>query len=85
MTMCHGGRLRKRQLGELGLTDKVSYSLGKKNGSLGGKLLGAGSSGFVLFVVPPEKRGKFVQIMKKKYKIIEFNFDDEGSKVIYEY
>jgi len=31
MTLCHVGRLRKRQLGELGWTDKVSYSLRKKN------------------------------------------------------
>jgi len=32
------------------------YRIGREHGALGGKLLGAGGGGFMLFFVPPEKR-----------------------------
>ena len=60
------------------------YELGKKSGAMGGKLLGAGSSGFMLFVVPKINRKKFINEMEKKFKIVEFDFDVEGTKIIYE-
>jgi D-glycero-alpha-D-manno-heptose-7-phosphate kinase len=59
------------------------YSLGKEKGAVGGKLLGAGSSGFLLFVVPKNNRKKYINGMKK-FKIVEFNFDQDGTKIIYE-
>ena len=59
------------------------YSLGKEKGAVGGKLLGAGSSGFLLFVVPKNNRKEFINGMKK-FKIVEFNFDQDGTKIIYE-
>ena len=36
------------------------YDFGIKNGALGGKLLGAGNGGFVLFFVPAERRSDFL-------------------------
>lgn len=58
-----------------------TYSLLRENGMLGGKLLGAGSSGFIFGIA--EKGQK--QVIKKIFQknMIDFGFDNEGSKVIY--
>lgn len=50
-------------------------------GAIGGKLLGAGGGGFMLFYVP---RGKQAGVKKtlKDYLHVPFKFDFEGSKVI---
>ena len=57
------------------------YTLGIKNGAIGGKVLGAGGGGFLLFVVPPEENDKFIKKFKK-FTIIPFNFENEGSQII---
>ena len=44
------------------------YSKGIKNGALGGKLLGAGAGGFLLFYVPINKREKFKFSFSKELK-----------------
>jgi len=59
------------------------YEAGKMAGALGGKLLGAGGGGFILFFTPPEYREK-VKKELRKLLYIPFNFENEGSKVIYE-
>ena len=58
------------------------YDLGIKSGALGGKLLGAGGAGFMLFYCPTEKKEAFLDSMKD-YERLEFGFDDFGSKIIY--
>jgi len=58
------------------------YNLGIKNGATGGKLLGAGGGGFILFYVPENKKHDFVRKMKS-YKQLDFHFDFEGTKIIY--
>ena len=60
------------------------YDFGKKKGAIGGKLLGAGSSGFILFVVPPNNRRRFNTGMNKRYKVVDFDFEQDGTKIIYE-
>ena len=54
------------------------YELAKKNGALGGKILGAGGGGHMLFLCDPDKRDKLVKTIEKKTKIIKFNFDYVG-------
>lgn len=61
--------------------DKI-YELALKNGATGGKLLGAGGSGFFLFYVPNKNHGKF-QKFAKNYKSLDFKFENEGSTIIY--
>ena len=58
------------------------YALGIKNGALGGKLLGAGGSGFMLFYVP---EGSHERVRKafSSYKELPFNFDSQGSRIIH--
>ncbi len=57
------------------------YQLGLKNGATGGKLLGAGGGGFMLFYCPKEKQQKLIQAMPVRH--FDFKFDNEGTKLIY--
>ena len=71
------------------LTDKISnkhineiYEAGISAGALGGKLLGAGGGGFMLFYVPKNKQEKVKTALKKKL-FVPFRFEYTGSKIIY--
>lgn len=58
------------------------YNLGKKNGAIGGKLLGAGGGGFILFYVEPENQSR-VRAALEKFKEVSFQFEESGSQIIY--
>jgi D-glycero-alpha-D-manno-heptose-7-phosphate kinase len=61
------------------------YSLAKKNGALGGKIMGAGGGGFFMFYHNGSvtKKTSFIKEMSKKgLKKMRYNFDFEGSKII---
>ncbi len=58
------------------------YEKGIKAGALGGKLLGAGSGGFLLFYVPEEKRDSVMEALKDLL-FIPFEFEDNGTQVIH--
>lgn len=71
------------------LSDKVAderidqmYQLGIGNGAVGGKLLGAGGGGFMLFFVRPGDRSRLKEAMKS-YVRVPFSFENMGSQVIY--
>lgn len=57
------------------------YNIALSNGALGGKLLGAGNGGFLLFYCPKEKQQK----LRDALNLVEmpFTFEEEGTKVIY--
>ena len=60
------------------------YDLGIKNGAYGGKLLGAGGGGYLLFVHSPKKRNQLVNILHDNNKeILDFDFEKKGTKVWY--
>jgi len=70
------------------LTHKISttdiddiYAAGLSAGALGGKLLGAGGGGFMLFYVPPEKRAALRQRLKHLL-CVPFSFSTRGSHVV---
>ena len=58
------------------------YQLAIDNGALGGKLLGAGSGGFMLLYVEPESQDKIKRVFKD-FLIFDFSFDSEGSTIIH--
>ena len=58
------------------------YETGIKNGAVGGKLLGAGGGGFMLFFCVPEKQQQVIESLGN-YLHISFNFEGNGSQVIY--
>ena len=57
------------------------YQLGLKNGATGGKLLGAGGGGFILFFCPKDLQQKLISAMPARH--FDFKFDNEGTKLIY--
>ena len=70
------------------LTEKISnphldeiYDAGCSAGALGGKLLGAGGGGFMLFFVPPEHKAA-VRARLAKLLCIPFGFSNKGSQVV---
>ncbi len=54
---------------------------GLSAGALGGKLLGAGGGGFVLFFVPPERQAAVRQRLSSLLRI-PFGFSNKGSQVV---
>lgn len=74
----------KRQTGRFVSTDSIDalYEKGLEAGALGGKLLGAGGGGFLVFYVRPEKQ-KEVQKAMKDLLYIPFAFENGGTRVIH--
>ena len=57
------------------------YSIAKKSGAVGGKILGAGGGGYFLFLVKPKYKKKLKNNLKKLQEI-NFNFTKDGSRLI---
>ena len=57
------------------------YSQGIKAGATGGKLLGAGGSGYLAFYVPPDHRERFTAQFPKQ---LRFRISSQGAGVIHE-
>ncbi len=57
------------------------YSTAIKAGATGGKVLGAGGGGFVLFFVKPENQDK-VKAALSSLTFVPFEFENTGSKVV---
>ena len=51
-------------------------------GALGGKLLGAGHGGFLMFLAEPEKHGNIISALND-LKRINMSFDQNGSQIVY--
>ena len=58
------------------------YETAMKNGALGGKLLGAGGGGFMLFYADPSKHDAIQKSLPDKI-FVPFRFEDTGSKIVY--
>ncbi len=57
------------------------YELGRKNGAIGGKLVGAGGGGFLMFYAEDHKRLRKAMI-SAGLEEVRFRFDFEGTKVL---
>jgi D-glycero-alpha-D-manno-heptose-7-phosphate kinase len=58
------------------------YELGRNNGAVGGKLVGAGGGGFLLFYA--EDRNRLRHAMTRAgLEEVRFRFELEGTKVMY--
>jgi len=57
------------------------YDKGIQAGAVGGKLLGAGGGGFILFLTPPHMQKKVAE--KLRLRQVPLNFDYLGSQLIY--
>lgn len=74
----------KRQTGTAVSTNSIDelYSNGLAAGALGGKLLGAGGGGFLVFYVQPDRQN-YVREAMKNLLYIPFEFEDGGTRVIH--
>jgi len=58
------------------------YAAGLANGATGGKLLGAGNGGFLLFVAPPERHQQIAKALSDLTPV-RFRFDRNGAQVVF--
>ena len=58
------------------------YNKGILSGATGGKLLGAGNGGFIMFFAPKAKHADIVLTMKDLQRV-PFSFDSNGSQIVY--
>jgi D-glycero-alpha-D-manno-heptose-7-phosphate kinase len=74
----------KQQTGAAVSTDSINslYQKGIASGALGGKLLGAGGGGFLVFYVQPEYR-KAVKKAMSDLLYVPFEFENGGTRVIH--
>ncbi len=64
-----------------GFIDDI-YQKAVRAGALGGKIAGAGGGGFVFFFVPLEKQASVRKALADLLEV-NFNFDSQGSSIIY--
>ena len=74
----------KRATGDKVSTNEIDalYARAKTAGALGGKLLGAGGGGFLLFYVRPEDQAAVMEAMGDLL-YVPFEFEGSGTQVIY--
>ncbi len=72
-----------------GLTNEISnnsidewYAKALQYGAIGGKLLGAGGGGFLLFYVEKDKQERFIKAFDNLLHV-PFSFEDRGTSVLY--
>jgi D-glycero-alpha-D-manno-heptose-7-phosphate kinase len=78
-----GWELKKQMTGSISnQTIEKMYELGINSGALGGKLLGAGGGGFLLFYVPSENKLNFMEVMNNNLRHVPFRFEQKGTTCI---
>jgi len=81
--LLHEGWVLKRSLAQGVSTSEIDqiYNAGRSAGALGGKLLGAGGGGFILFFVKPEDQAR-VRARLASLVHVSFAFETQGSRII---
>lgn len=74
----------KRQTGSKISSSGINefYAKGIEAGALGGKLLGAGGGGFLLFYCEPDKQASLRKALEALMEV-PFSFEDNGTSIIY--
>jgi D-glycero-alpha-D-manno-heptose-7-phosphate kinase len=85
-----GEILHEHWLTKKGLSSKVSdpyideiYETARKNGALGGKVVGAGGGGFILFYCPKNRAALASAMAKFGLNQMQFAFEPEGAEIIF--
>jgi len=58
------------------------YATAMAHGATGGKLLGAGAGGFLMFVAPPERHAG-LQDALSGLRLVDFRFDRAGTQIVF--
>jgi D-glycero-alpha-D-manno-heptose-7-phosphate kinase len=81
--LLHESWMLKRTLAKTITNSKINtiYKKGCEAGAYGGKLLGAGGGGFILFVAPRDKHSSIKKVLSSLV-YVNFKLDHDGSKVL---
>ena len=81
--MLHDGWLLKRELDKSVSNSDLDgiYDAARKAGAVGGKLLGAGGGGFMLFFVDPDKHQAVREALRGLIEV-QIGVDQSGSKIV---
>jgi D-glycero-alpha-D-manno-heptose-7-phosphate kinase len=87
---CFGKLLNEHWLEKKKISSQMSrpaidkwYNMAMQNGALGGKIMGAGGGGFLVFCVGNGKRKHLRTVLEKAgLRYMDFAFDFEGAKVL---
>jgi D-glycero-alpha-D-manno-heptose-7-phosphate kinase len=82
--LLHESWMLKRQISASispGFIDDI-YDKARKAGAIGGKLLGAGGGGFMLFFVKPEDKPQVCEALKDLL-LVPFAFESSGSQILF--
>jgi D-glycero-alpha-D-manno-heptose-7-phosphate kinase len=81
--LLHEAWLLKRGLSPVVSTDAIDeiYNAGRAAGAVGGKLLGAGSGGFFLFFIAPERRPALREALSSLIEV-SIDIDRDGSSIV---
>jgi D-glycero-alpha-D-manno-heptose-7-phosphate kinase len=82
--LLHESWMLKRQISANISPDFIDtiYEKARKSGAIGGKLLGAGGGGFMLFFVKPEDKSQLCDALKELL-LVPFQFESSGSQIIF--
>lgn len=79
----HWERKRRRTAGMTNPQIDEWYDLGRRNGAIGGKLVGAGGGGFLMFYAENHRRLRDA-MSKAGLQEVRFRFSFEGTKVLFD-
>jgi D-glycero-alpha-D-manno-heptose-7-phosphate kinase len=79
----HEGWLLKKSLDGKISSDQIDrwYAQARQAGAVGGKLLGAGTGGFLLFLAPPDRHDAIAAALKLRR--MNFRFEPQGSRILF--
>lgn len=83
--LLHDGWQLKKSLGKGVSSPDIDavYETAIRNGAYGGKLLGAGGGGFIMFLAPPERHQRIKDALPRLTVWVPVEFDTEGAQVIF--
>lgn len=82
--LLHENWLLKKDLADEISNGKIDawYKKARRNGAVGGKILGAGGGGFLLLYAPNSKHKKILAALPE-LSPFKFSFESQGSKIVY--
>ncbi|WP_267383581.1 GHMP kinase [Cyanobacterium sp. uoEpiScrs1] len=82
--LLHQAWIAKRSLDTIISNPEIDslYNLGRESGAWGGKLLGAGAGGFILFFAPPESHKNLRQAFIQ-HEVLSVKINAPGSQIIF--
>jgi D-glycero-alpha-D-manno-heptose-7-phosphate kinase len=83
-SIIHEGWLLKKSLTKGISTDLIDdwYARARRAGAVGGKLLGAGTGGFLMFYAGPERHDEIARALGELRRMT-FRFEPAGSRIIF--